>query len=295
MTYAPIDDRFDEHPKYVEADWDIEHYGMQACAITYCNRNTTDGRIPEAKVRRFGRANAKKNLAVAAKLVEDGIWAKVDGGFQIVGFLDHNPSRAQVERKRAEAKARKEAWIRKRQEQDPNGVRNANGTRSGTGQERVPERVKNTFGTLPDTDSDALQTQTQTQTQSDQKPLSPAGPAPGLFPEETSGVRPKPKREPKPPSTDHQRVIQCWQQEFIRAKGIKPAIDGRTGQAAKKLLSALPVGDVCARIQAAFDDDRFLRDGAELWIVANSPNKFLPEPELEDTEPPDFGQAGGAR
>lgn len=138
MTYAMIDDRFDEHPKYVEADWDLEHYGLQACALTYCNRHQTDGKVPSRAVQRFGKGNAKRNQKLAAALVERGFWRRIDGGYEVVGFLDHNPSKAEVEAKRAAAKARKDAWKRNvegRSAARPDGE----GTRSGTRSDDVPE------------------------------------------------------------------------------------------------------------------------------------------------------------
>lgn len=100
MTYAQIDDRFDQHPKYVGLDWDLEHYGLQGCAITYCNRNLTDGFLPRSAVEGFGRRRKKRNLALASEFVKAGVWRENAGIFEIVGFLDHNPSKEEILKRR---------------------------------------------------------------------------------------------------------------------------------------------------------------------------------------------------
>lgn len=110
MAYAPLDEHFDEHPKYEELE--LEHFGLMACAIAYCTRNLTDGKVSYAAVRKFGRT--MKGVRLAKKLVDLGIWREVDGGWEIVGFLDHNPSRAEVLAKREDARRRKDAYRKSR-------------------------------------------------------------------------------------------------------------------------------------------------------------------------------------
>lgn len=97
MSYAPIDVTFDECPKYAERT--AAEMGIIACAITYANRNLSDGRIPKVwPERRFGPEGKK----LAARMVELKVWEiRPDGDFDIVGFLDHNPSRELVQAKRA--------------------------------------------------------------------------------------------------------------------------------------------------------------------------------------------------
>jgi hypothetical protein len=114
MAYAPLDEHFDEHPKFEELE--LEHYGLMACAITYCNRNLTDGKVSFTAVRRFGKSI--KGPKLAKKLTDLGIWAEVEGGWEIVGYLDHNASREQVLAKREATRRRKDDW-KKRQEGAP--------------------------------------------------------------------------------------------------------------------------------------------------------------------------------
>lgn len=114
MAYAQLDEHFDEHPKF--EDLDLEHFGLMACALAYCNRLLTDGFISTRAVRGFGKSG--KGLRVATKLVEKGIWTAAEGGFNYVGFLDHNPSRQEVLSKREEARKRKEAYRKGRPSND---------------------------------------------------------------------------------------------------------------------------------------------------------------------------------
>jgi hypothetical protein len=102
---ATFDDHFDDHPKYAERT--AAEMGLIACAITYANRNLTDGVIPRVwPERRFGRSGSH----AAKELVKAGIWKQdASGAYEVVGFLDHNPSRAEVLADRArvaEAKAK---------------------------------------------------------------------------------------------------------------------------------------------------------------------------------------------
>lgn len=104
MSYAQLDEHFDEHPKF--AALELEHFGLMACAIAYCNRLLTDGFVATKAVRGFGASG--KGPKVADQLVAAGIWEKVDGGYRVVGFLDHNPSRVTVLSRREDARLRKE-------------------------------------------------------------------------------------------------------------------------------------------------------------------------------------------
>lgn len=109
MPYARIDARFDDHPSHSEYDLDV--MGLIACAITYSNRHLTDGKIPRSWVsKRFPKFGKK----AAMRLVEDGKW-RLDqsGDFEIVDYLEHNPSRASVLKARETSSAAKSEAGRK--------------------------------------------------------------------------------------------------------------------------------------------------------------------------------------
>ncbi len=106
MSYAQLDEHFDEHPKYQNLE--LEHFGLMACGISYCNRLLTDGKIPMKVVRGFGASG--RGVEIAEELVAAGVWSLSVAGYEIVGFLDHNPSRAKVLARREAERARKEAF-----------------------------------------------------------------------------------------------------------------------------------------------------------------------------------------
>lgn len=97
MSYAPLDDCFDDCPKYAERT--AAEMGCIACAITNANRNLSDGRIARVwPERRFGREGVK----LAKRMIELGIWVvRPDGDYEIVGYLEHNSSKAEVLERRA--------------------------------------------------------------------------------------------------------------------------------------------------------------------------------------------------
>jgi hypothetical protein len=103
VTFAQIDDHFDDHPKYI--GYGAAEMGVLACSLTFSNRHLTDGVIPKAWVaQRFGKEGTRAMKA----FLDDGIWTEKDPKHcLIVGFLDHNPSREEVldwRAKKSEAK-----------------------------------------------------------------------------------------------------------------------------------------------------------------------------------------------
>lgn len=95
--HTRIDIHFDEHPSHAEME--LEHLGLQVCAVSYCNRNLTDGFVSDRAVRGFGKSG--KAPKVAVQMVKLGKWERIEGGYQIVGFLDWNPSKVEVLARRA--------------------------------------------------------------------------------------------------------------------------------------------------------------------------------------------------
>ena len=106
MTFAQLDDHFDDSPKYV--DYDASVMGLLACGITYANRHLTNGVIPRGWPKRRFPKDGEKALAV---LLKDARWVlREDGALEIAGFLDHNLSRDEVlEKRAAKAEVKSEA------------------------------------------------------------------------------------------------------------------------------------------------------------------------------------------
>jgi hypothetical protein len=106
MPWAKLDDQFPDHPKVVQAGpaaaW------LHVCAICYASRYLTDGFVPVGQVRKL--ADVPDSDALAAKLVQVGLWEAADGGFRVHDYLKYNPSRAQVMAERERNAARQEQW-----------------------------------------------------------------------------------------------------------------------------------------------------------------------------------------
>lgn len=95
MPWVRLDDGFPEHPKLLKAG--PLAMLMQVAALCYCNRHLTDGFIPEGKVPTLLNLDGLGDWReVLSALLREGIWERVDGGYQVHDYLDYQPSRAQV-------------------------------------------------------------------------------------------------------------------------------------------------------------------------------------------------------
>lgn len=96
MAYAKIDDGILDHPKCLMAGEDATNLFIRS--IIWCNKHLTDGFVPHEACTNLTRSrNLKKQVAA---LLRVGLWEEVEGGYRIVGFLDHNDSKEEVQRKR---------------------------------------------------------------------------------------------------------------------------------------------------------------------------------------------------
>ena len=102
--YARLDNHFDQHPKIIAAGYKAAY--LFTVGICYSSRMLTDGFIPSGMVPRLvaGMPGWKKAVA---QLVLLGLWQEVEGGYAIHDYLDFQESRADVERKRQNDRARK--------------------------------------------------------------------------------------------------------------------------------------------------------------------------------------------
>jgi hypothetical protein len=102
MGWFKIDNTMPEHPKVLAAGptaaW------LHVCALAYCDRNLTDGHVPDAKLTRL--ASVRNAKAHAKRLVEVGLWSVSEGGFQIHDYLTHQRSKAETEGQRAATRER---------------------------------------------------------------------------------------------------------------------------------------------------------------------------------------------
>jgi hypothetical protein len=118
MAWVRIDDQFTDHPKAAHAG--PLGIAMQVAGLCYCNRYLTDGFIPLAIAPRLldftGIAEGEPHdvdtkqvngyamewMYVVERLEKAGMWEVVDGGWLIHDYLEYNPSREEMQAKRAE-------------------------------------------------------------------------------------------------------------------------------------------------------------------------------------------------
>lgn len=97
MPWIKVDDGFDEHPKFLSLP--PEATAVWFHCLAYCNRNLTDGFIPEAKaaLETFRCLQHRKDAPNPVEaLITAGLWERTEGGYQFHDYLKYQPSRAQV-------------------------------------------------------------------------------------------------------------------------------------------------------------------------------------------------------
>lgn len=103
MTWAKLDDRFHAHPEIERAG--LAATGLYAMSLSYAACYETDGQLPDEWVRKRSRPG------IPGRLVELGLWERIDGGYLIPDFLDYNPSRADLTAQRERDRRRKRDGI----------------------------------------------------------------------------------------------------------------------------------------------------------------------------------------
>src|SRR5881396_3569688 len=102
MAWVRIEDTFPEHPKIQTLSADC--FRLYVTALCYANRNLTDGHLPDVAVRSMGGPQHKR---LARSLVLAGLWQPVRGGYTIHDFLEFQPTRAIVLKRRESDRNRK--------------------------------------------------------------------------------------------------------------------------------------------------------------------------------------------
>lgn len=96
MAWLKIESSVARNRKFVKAgpapSW------LWVCGLAYCQEGLTDGFIPEEALGFLGVKNAKQ---LAGYLENAGLWNKVDGGWRVHDYLEHNRSAAEVDDIRA--------------------------------------------------------------------------------------------------------------------------------------------------------------------------------------------------
>lgn len=106
MAWFKVDDKLHDHPKIRKLrGHKLEALGLWTACGSWSADTLSDGFVPREIVHRFDPEEA-----VAKRLVEVGLWipCEHDGedGYLYHQWTDHQPSRAEVERRRSEARER---------------------------------------------------------------------------------------------------------------------------------------------------------------------------------------------
>ena len=121
MPWVSVDDHFDDHPKFKGLS-DAAIGGFLR-ALAWCSRNLTDGAIT-----RDAWPELVRTPAARAALLERGIVRETADGFLIHDYLDYQPSRDEVLRKREAARQRmgvRRKFPRSSREQPANSARSS--------------------------------------------------------------------------------------------------------------------------------------------------------------------------
>lgn len=107
LTWFKIDDGFSSHPKVMcvlDSDSPADAIAVWTMAGSYCARHLTDGRITAKQLRRL--CADMDHEAGARVLVAAGLWHETDDGYAFHQWTEHQPSRGEVEAKRAKNRER---------------------------------------------------------------------------------------------------------------------------------------------------------------------------------------------
>ena len=107
MTWFKVDDGIHSHPKFLDVS--LAAVGLWTMCGAWCSGYLTDGQITRRQVLRLGGDDA-----LAAELVDAGLWRETEDGYVFHGWDEYQPTREDVEASRAAARER----MRKRRNPD---------------------------------------------------------------------------------------------------------------------------------------------------------------------------------
>lgn len=93
--YSPVRQSYWRKPKTVALS--LAANGVWVLGQSYCADEMSDGFIPATTATMMLARGEKKLIR---ELVDCGRWAEVEGGYQVVDYLEHNPSREEMDAKR---------------------------------------------------------------------------------------------------------------------------------------------------------------------------------------------------
>lgn len=147
MTWVKLDDQFFLRPRCRSVG--VEGRALHLAGICYCSINTTDGVIVASAIPLVA-AQAEVAPSVVDLLLNVGLWATHVEGFEVIGYLDFNPSREKVLAERAAARER--ARARTSREQPPKDSRSSQASGRSPSDSYKSSSSLGLLGTRPDDD-----------------------------------------------------------------------------------------------------------------------------------------------
>lgn len=128
MTWFRVDDKFGDHPKVRKLRGDkAPAVGVWTLCGTWSADNLSDGFVPTEVVQRF---DPKERYA--KRLVDVGLWTVTEQdsetGYQFHQWDEHQPTRAQVQKRRNDTKKRVQEWRTRNASQETPREHLGNGT-----------------------------------------------------------------------------------------------------------------------------------------------------------------------
>ncbi len=230
---------------------------MWAMAISWCSENLTNGRIPFEVISTFTRH--KQPRQVLDCLVAVGaVHALGDDEYEMHNFLKYNPSKTQVETRKAE-----------RQVAGSKGGR-ASAVSKQTSSNSLSNSSSHSLGSATDMLYPSPSPSPTTSTTTEEREISPPVAAP---------VR-RSRKAPTPTEAHprHGEVVDAYFAAFEAVRGTKPTFGAREGRAVRELLSKLDndADRVIALVRDVFAPTSWWATrSVSIVALASDPSKYL--------------------
>lgn len=104
MIYVKVDVSIPTHPKFVKAG--VAAVGFWTAALAYSASHLLDGLVPDESIGIILGLGPKEARKLCKRLVEVGLFERIDSGYLILKYSEKNNTKAQIEAKREVTKAR---------------------------------------------------------------------------------------------------------------------------------------------------------------------------------------------
>jgi len=256
MSWLELDDGILDHPKFIRA---VKLGGSEAVHLwlsvkAYCNKQLTDGHVPEDMLDEVrGPKDAKKRATALAALIEVNLLEKVADGVQMHNYLKWSRSRADV------LESRRKNSERQAKSRGSHAVTDAATARAVTPSVTTPSPLLSLSSSNP----------SPSQGESAREPVSETKlKVPGA--RLTSAQRQELSLQPAAP--EDVAVLEAWRDRFKKT-GVFFTAD-RAVPLAERRAEDMTHQDALDALEGAAADDWFLTQGAKVELVFGNRSRF---------------------